>query len=918
MVLRSFKKDEEVFRQGQEGKTAFYIPTAEDLARFHGREPNAAEDRDRWILTAFMSSAIERQRPKSWFDRMTSKKANDPPKQIPYEGLTNFKENQASLLEGDIFGEMSVISLRPRSATVRARVDCEVLEFNRSVFSEFRRDQKYKDSILELYKRRTLDTHLRQLEIFQGLTDDEIEFLRTKVSLEIVPAGTIICEQGEGWEGSDPPDVFIVRNGVVQVTVNANLSVSMKDIRNWPSLCNQILDSNPFKDEEEKNSSPLEKGTKVVANPEKTKPKLPVSSNNPSESKSTLLNVKSLYFQRPQETKPGPPEFVVKSWFTKRVIDALRQIVIDDQVPLKPGDNRNNPSPEQSPVSLENAKRGGAPERGKLDSNLAPDPIKEIDPATPLTAAGSVSSPESFEGGEVPTQEDRKRRREDAITLVLHAFNELLGDREFLREPVLINKIYVTPELKRKISTFPKGLEGIEKQWTELELRTTGRAALSEIFSEKIARPNESFGPPRVLAYLSMGNCFGEIAVVKRLNRIATCIAYNHPPTKEVRNLGDVELVRIKGEAFLKLMDQSKTLKEKATKLADERIEQGKSREGYKHSDLTSSPEFREMGLFQGSRLLVIDLNACTRCGDCVEACVKTHDDGYTRLFLDGPRYDRFLVPSACRNCLNPVCMIDCPNGSINYGENRQIQIEDSCIGCRNCAEACPYDSIQMQDLGFLKETSSGWSYADKKDLTDDWYSRRNLERAWRNDTSPFRFQGDFMQFLLSRPTESPTICFRHDVKIPAYQFEEKFRLSINDAKRRWIENTTMKADREKSEIVAVYWNGQKLNWSGNSMELSRDEVRSANLLAIELQLKMPLKYGQFVLLSCFDAIKEAGKRALEALPPEKRPKLDLVTNHAVVCDLCSHIPSKTPACVTSCPHEAAFRINSLVDDFPV
>ena len=35
---------------------------------------------------------------------------------------------------------------------------------------------------------------------------------------------------------------------------------------------------------------------------------------------------------------------------------------------------------------------------------------------------------------------------------------------------------------------------------------------------------------------------------------------------------------------------------------------------------------------------MLIDLDRCTRCDECVRACANTHDDGHSRLFLVGPR----------------------------------------------------------------------------------------------------------------------------------------------------------------------------------------------------------------------------------------------------------------------------------------
>jgi Fe-S-cluster-containing hydrogenase component 2 len=41
-----------------------------------------------------------------------------------------------------------------------------------------------------------------------------------------------------------------------------------------------------------------------------------------------------------------------------------------------------------------------------------------------------------------------------------------------------------------------------------------------------------------------------------------------------------------------------------------------------------------------------------------------------------------------------------------------------------------------------------------------------------------------------------------------------------------------------------------------------------------------------------------------------------LVTERAVVCDLCSAQFGQVPACVTACPHDAAMRVNARFE-FP-
>lgn len=103
--------------------------------------------------------------------------------------------------------------------------------------------------------------------------------------------------------------------------------------------------------------------------------------------------------------------------------------------------------------------------------------------------------------------------------------------------------------------------------------------------------------------------------------------------------------------------------------------------------------------------LLVIDQNACTRCGHCVWSCGNAHDDGVPRLTRRG---DKLLVPSvegavplllpnSCQHCKNPSCLKDCPTGAIVRDGRGEVKIrEDLCTGCGNCARGCPWENIQI------------------------------------------------------------------------------------------------------------------------------------------------------------------------------------------------------------------------------
>ncbi|WP_145297543.1 cyclic nucleotide-binding domain-containing protein [Crateriforma conspicua] len=117
--------------------------------------------------------------------------------------------------------------------------------------------------------------------------------------------------------------------------------------------------------------------------------------------------------------------------------------------------------------------------------------------------------------------------------------------------------------------------------------------------------------------------------------------------------------------------------------------------------DSTSMLEFVvQERLNNGRQAMVIDLDRCTRCDDCVKACAATHD-GNPRFARTGLRHDQFQFVNACMHCTDPVCMIGCPTGAILRDEaTGVIQIhEPICVGCKTCANACPYDAIEMVEI---------------------------------------------------------------------------------------------------------------------------------------------------------------------------------------------------------------------------
>lgn len=114
-----------------------------------------------------------------------------------------------------------------------------------------------------------------------------------------------------------------------------------------------------------------------------------------------------------------------------------------------------------------------------------------------------------------------------------------------------------------------------------------------------------------------------------------------------------------------------------------------------------------------GSQAMLIDLERCVRCDDCVTACANAHDNN-PRFNRHGPRFEKYMIANACMHCDDPVCMIGCPTGAIHRAENGVVSINDAtCIGCSTCANSCPYDNIRMVQVS----NSDGQPFKDNKNI---------------------------------------------------------------------------------------------------------------------------------------------------------------------------------------------------------
>ncbi len=196
----------------------------------------------------------------------------------------------------------------------------------------------------------------------------------------------------------------------------------------------------------------------------------------------------------------------------------------------------------------------------------------------------------------------------------------------------------------------------------------------------QIVRERED-GTKRVLAYLRVGEYFGEMALLGGGKRHAS-----------VLTAGKCELIRIPKDDFLELCKDFPVVEKNVRDTIQRRYREEEHITPEMSALLEKSGQ---LGMIQADALLVMDLDRCVKCDNCVTACESLH--GESRLVRTGIQLGNYLVPAACRHCDDPKCMTACPTGAVKRRPEGEIYFEyDMCIGCANCSIACPYDNIAM------------------------------------------------------------------------------------------------------------------------------------------------------------------------------------------------------------------------------
>lgn len=201
----------------------------------------------------------------------------------------------------------------------------------------------------------------------------------------------------------------------------------------------------------------------------------------------------------------------------------------------------------------------------------------------------------------------------------------------------------------------------------------------------------------KVRAFLAAGDLFGESEVLSNATRAEAAVA-----------MGPSELVRIDAALIHRLGAQYPgMLSGLRAHCAERNARQIDAIGGT--DEARSSNTFRDLFRLQtATSLLVIDEDACVRCGHCAWTCEAVY--GVARVVRRGEKIAArltsdpktapprsLMLPNSCQHCANPVCMADCPTGAIERHVAGEVSIrENLCTGCGNCAKACPWDNIRI------------------------------------------------------------------------------------------------------------------------------------------------------------------------------------------------------------------------------
>ena len=101
---------------------------------------------------------------------------------------------------------------------------------------------------------------------------------------------------------------------------------------------------------------------------------------------------------------------------------------------------------------------------------------------------------------------------------------------------------------------------------------------------------------------------------------------------------------------------------------------------------------------------LHIEPERCTGCTSCVLTCSFEHEGSFSlnrsRIRVEREEEEATFTPRVCIQCPERFCIEACPVGALSiHGVTGAIVVDEgTCTGCQECAVACPYGGIHIDD----------------------------------------------------------------------------------------------------------------------------------------------------------------------------------------------------------------------------
>ncbi len=116
---------------------------------------------------------------------------------------------------------------------------------------------------------------------------------------------------------------------------------------------------------------------------------------------------------------------------------------------------------------------------------------------------------------------------------------------------------------------------------------------------------------------------------------------------------------------------------------------------------------------------MVIDLEKCVGCDQCVHACHASNDTapdmGWNRILeLDEINGRETFLPLQCMHCADAPCTHVCPVSATYQRADGIVMMDyDKCIGCRYCQMACPYGARVFNWEAFTEDNPAVPEYGE-------------------------------------------------------------------------------------------------------------------------------------------------------------------------------------------------------------